>query len=172
MWACWAGVVKGAGMPCLRYARISQREKFMNGTTSLWQWLWWCVFICVFMCAWQGATPSVEVQFPSFSLFSSEQTSLLSSRAVAEHPLLLKAYWSWCFLCQTVLGCVCVTQHNVREVPGWSQARACCSPDEKLRKRLNFSDILSLLGIWWVYWCGVWLCVCVCRFTGVAECVQ
>lgn len=63
---------KRGGMPSLRNARVSQREKFMNGTLSLWWWLWWCVFICVLMCVFgiQWSWSSKSAVSPILSLNS------------------------------------------------------------------------------------------------------
>lgn len=158
MWACWAGVVKGAGMPCLRYARVSQREKFMNGTTSLWWWLWWCVFKCVFMCVsgiqWRGniiSGSTISLIHSAFSsLFCGENIASVL-QAFSEHPRLLRGL-PVLMLSLSNRTWMCVRDTAQCQGGPWlDPSQACCRPDEKLRKRLDFSDILSLPGIWLLY---------------------
>lgn len=128
MWACWAGVVKGTGMPCLR-------SMFLNGR-NLWMGQWAsdgvrgsvCLYVCLYVRVWH----SEEVlNFPhSLSSFSSvlrAENIAAVLQAFSEYPL--KAYWSWCLLCQTVLGCVCAWHCTmsgrslVGSEPGLLQAR-------------------------------------------------
>lgn len=85
------------------------------------------VCLCVHLAFSGGAKSSVGVQFASschhFLLSSEGRTSPLSCR-----PSLTILFWDKGLLILPtaffVPACVCVTLHNVREVPGWTEARA------------------------------------------------
>ena len=83
----------------------------------------------------------------------------------------LKPQQSLWFPCPTVFWCVCVTLHNVREVPSWTQARAAAGQMKNWGR--GSISVISCLCSGEIWCSGVWLYVCVCRFTGVftTECV-
>lgn len=150
-------------MPFLRNARVPQREKFMNGTTSLWRWLWWCVFICVFMCV---SGPN-GIKWRCNIIIKYTISPILTSCLL---PSVLQAFFEHCHLLEGPLllmlsllkhGWMCM-RDTVQCQGGLclDLSQAFCSPDEKLRKRLNFRDILSSLGIWLLYAACTWA-VCV-----------
>lgn len=87
MWACWAGIVKGAGMPCLKMPVFLDRRNLWMGQRAC-VWFWWCVCLyCVNVCVWLwvvGQKLTVKVH-PSprrepYSMF----------QAFPEHPHLLE----------------------------------------------------------------------------------
>lgn len=87
MWACWAGIVKGAGMPCLKMPVFLNRRNLWMGQRAC-VWFWWCVCLyCVNVCVWLwvvGQKLTVKVH-PSprrepYSMF----------QAFSEHPHLLE----------------------------------------------------------------------------------
>lgn len=87
MWACWAGIVKGAGMPCLKMPVFLNRRNLWMGQRAC-VWFWWCVCLyCVNVFVWLlvvGQKLTVKVH-PSprrepYSMF----------QAFSEHPHLLE----------------------------------------------------------------------------------
>lgn len=88
--------------------------------------------------------------FGLWGKINSKSTSFSAERALFYVPGLLWASplarmppASWCFLCQTMPGCECVTLLDVREVPGWTWAR-CAAGQMKNRGRGSISEKSSL----------------------------
>lgn len=111
-------------MPCLRYARVSQREKFYEWDNEplmviVVPRLYVCLCVCLAFSG--GAKSSVDVQFPSschyFLLFSAVLQAFSDNLLLLKGLLVLPTAFF-------VSACMCVTLHNVREVPGWTGARA------------------------------------------------
>lgn len=142
MWACWAGIVKGAGMPCLKMPVFLNRRNLWMGQRAC-VWFWWCVCLyCVNVFVWLwvvGQKLTVKVH-PSprrepYSVF----------QAFSEHPhllerlLLLDVSSVRPCLDASAWHCTMSGRSLVGHEPG-------VLPDEKLRKRLDFREILSQLG--------------------------
>lgn len=168
---------KRGGMPSLRNARVSQREKFMNGTICLWWWLWWYVFICVLMCVFgiQLSCSSKSAVSPIFFFILfywgesiTWSTVMLILLILSVHPHLLEALLVL-MLSLSNHAWMCVRDNAQCQGGPWlNLSQVGWGPDEKLRKSLDFSDILSLLCIWLLYrgcteatmYCGVRLRIC------------
>lgn len=146
---------------------------------SLWWWLWWRAFIYVLMCVWhsvQWQKSIVNSTIPSVPWYSSPCCRTEHHSCPAGH---LWASWRPtgvdAFFVATCLYVFVRDKAQCQGGPWLDPRQACCRPDEKLRKRLGFRDILSFLGIWLLYthctgarnWCSMILCVCVSGVTCV-----
>lgn len=137
MWACWAGIVKGAGMPCLKMPVFLNRRNLWMGQRAC-VWFWWCVCLyCVNVFVWLwvvGQKLTVKVhpsprREPSLSIPTCSNASCFLMFPLSDH--------AW------------MRVHDTAQCQGgpWlDMSQVCCRPDEKLRKRLDFREILSQLG--------------------------
>lgn len=101
-----------------------------------------CLYVCLCAClALNGGAiiPHSLQRFPCF----------LRGQNMAPVPMMcLKAYLLVLMLSLSSRAWMCVRDTAQCQGGPWlAVSQACCRPDEILRKRLDFSDILSLLGI-------------------------